>query len=69
MLADEDPDILQDAVTHVSKARQTSGQSRSSTEHKAEENFEDVEIEGYYSDDEARGDEAEDEEYPQDKSV
>ena len=34
MLADEDPDILQDAVTHVSKARQTSGQSRSSTEHK-----------------------------------
>ena len=34
----------------------------------SEENFEDVEIE-WYSDDEARGDEAEGEEYPQDKSV
>ena len=42
MLADEDPDILQDAVTHVSKAlqtRQTSGQSRSSPEHKVRKTF------------------------------
>ena len=44
-------------------------QSRSSTEQtQSEENLEDVEIEGY-SDDEASGDEAEDKEYPQDKSV
>ena len=81
MLADEDPDIRQYAVTHVLKARQTvtSGQSGSSTtdqtqsrsskeQTQSEENLEDVEFEGN-SDDEASGDEAEDEEYPQDKSV
>ena len=55
-MSDEDPDMCQKHVKQLHLDNQEAVY------------FEDVEIEGY-SDDEASSDEAEDEEYPQDKSI